>query len=555
MSRPDRGLQRRPDRAGRRAGRGLRAPGQRRSSPASSASRTCSSATGDASRSGPRRSGCSSDGEDADGPARPRRGRIVRRRLRGDDHPLPGRARGRGRASSRPPEPRDVLGGGARAERAGGDRRMAAGAHGRRPSASNEEEHSECESERIPREVAWLDRRGAARVHARVRGRLRRSDDDDERRRATTLPSEVGEREGEVNLSPGPATSRTARPTRRSTGSPTSRRRPAARSTSRSAAPPTRWSQLMRTGQYDGVSASGDATGRLVEGGDVAPVNTDLVPNYATSSTPEGPAVQHVRRRQLRDPARPRREPADVEHGRGRRPPDVVGAVFDPTEAAKYNGQASRAYDDPIYIADAALYLKEHQPDLGIDRPVRARRGAVRRRGRPAQAAAARTSASTGPTTRSRSRRSRTATSTVGTTWQYQYFTLLAEGEPADPGRGRPARGGRDRVVGHLDDQLRGRAPELHVPVDGPHHQPGGERQVAAWFGEAPANEKACDRVKNLDPRTSATADHCELYHADDAEFCEQSTTGRRRRGLRRRPRRRCKDYDEWVQAWTEIKG
>ena len=36
----------------------------------------------------------------------------------------------------------------------------------------------------------------------------------------------------------------------------------------------------MRTGQYDGVSASGDATTRLIEGGDVDPVNTDLIPNY-----------------------------------------------------------------------------------------------------------------------------------------------------------------------------------------------------------------------------------------------------------------------------------
>src|SRR5919198_4693159 len=38
----------------------------------------------------------------------------------------------------------------------------------------------------------------------------------------------------------------------------------------------------MRSGQYDGVSASGNATAKLVAGGDVAPVNTDLVPNYAT---------------------------------------------------------------------------------------------------------------------------------------------------------------------------------------------------------------------------------------------------------------------------------
>ena len=32
--------------------------------------------------------------------------------------------------------------------------------------------------------------------------------------------------------------------------------------------------QLMRTGQYDGLSASGDATLRLIYAGDVAPVNT-----------------------------------------------------------------------------------------------------------------------------------------------------------------------------------------------------------------------------------------------------------------------------------------
>src|SRR3954454_403417 len=38
---------------------------------------------------------------------------------------------------------------------------------------------------------------------------------------------------------------------------------------------------LMRTGQYDGVSASGDAPLRLIAGGAVAPVNTKLVPHYA----------------------------------------------------------------------------------------------------------------------------------------------------------------------------------------------------------------------------------------------------------------------------------
>ena len=38
--------------------------------------------------------------------------------------------------------------------------------------------------------------------------------------------------------------------------------------------------QLIKSGQYDAVSASGDASLRLIAAGDVAPVNTALIPNY-----------------------------------------------------------------------------------------------------------------------------------------------------------------------------------------------------------------------------------------------------------------------------------
>ena len=37
---------------------------------------------------------------------------------------------------------------------------------------------------------------------------------------------------------------------------------------------------LMQSGEYDVVSASGDASLRLIYGGEVAPVNTSLIPNY-----------------------------------------------------------------------------------------------------------------------------------------------------------------------------------------------------------------------------------------------------------------------------------
>ena len=56
--------------------------------------------------------------------------------------------------------------------------------------------------------------------------------------------------------------------------------------------------QLMQTGQYDGVSASGDASLRLIYAGDVAPVNTDLVTELRRHlAVPEEAAVELGRRR------------------------------------------------------------------------------------------------------------------------------------------------------------------------------------------------------------------------------------------------------------------
>ena len=125
--------------------------------------------------------------------------------------------------------------------------------------------------------------------------------------------------------------------------------------------------QLMQSGEYDGVSASGDATLRLISGGEVAPVNTDLIPNYADvfDGLKDQPwnSVDGV--------------PFGVPHGRGANllvyntqafasgAPDGAscGSPGSPAEGAL------SVYDSPIYIADAALYLMATQPDLGIENP------------------------------------------------------------------------------------------------------------------------------------------------------------------------------------------
>ena len=115
------------------------------------------------------------------------------------------------------------------------------------------------------------------------------------------------------------------------------------------------------------VSASGDASLRLVAAGDVAPVNTDLLTNYAgiddflkdqawNSVDGQMYGIPHGWGANLLMYNTDRSSPA----------PDSWGAVFD--DASPYAGKVT-AYDSPIYIADAALYLMATQPDLGITNP------------------------------------------------------------------------------------------------------------------------------------------------------------------------------------------
>ncbi len=86
---------------------------------------------------------------------------------------------------------------------------------------------------------------------------------------------------------------------------------------------------LMKTGEYDVVSASGDASLRLIAAGDVAPVNTDLLKNYGDiCRLPQGPRLELRRRPDVRRPARLGRQPADVAHRQGQAGPDqLVGGV------------------------------------------------------------------------------------------------------------------------------------------------------------------------------------------------------------------------------------
>jgi putative spermidine/putrescine transport system substrate-binding protein len=127
---------------------------------------------------------------------------------------------------------------------------------------------------------------------------------------------------------------------------------------------------LMRQGGgtlYDGVSASGDASNRLIAGGDVAAIDTSMFADYAdVMPSLQSPAHNTVDGQHYGVPYMWGPNLLLFNTDVVKPAPTSWGSVFDAN--SPYAGKVT-AYDSPIYIADAALYLKATQPDLGITDP------------------------------------------------------------------------------------------------------------------------------------------------------------------------------------------
>jgi spermidine/putrescine-binding protein len=297
---------------------------------------------------------------------------------------------------------------------------------------------------------------------------------------------------------------------------------------------------LVRAGGYDVVAASGDATLRLIAGGDVAPVNTDLIPSYEGIfdflKEKEWNSVDGVS--------------YGVPHGYGANlllynteavtpAPTSWDVVFD--KASDYSG-AVTAYDSPIYIADAAVYLMAHQPELGIENPyaldeeqfaaavdlLKAQRAHVGEYWsdylKEIQAF-------------------QTGDSVVGTTWQVIQNVL--EGEGATTAVVLPEEG----ATGWSDTWM------IASEAESPNcayawldwiASPEVNAQATAYFGEAPSSEAACE-----------FRDDCEAYHAGDEEYASQIWywTTPIADCVDGRTDVECVDYAAWTEAWSEIKG
>ncbi|WP_323114571.1 putative ABC transporter substrate-binding protein YdcS [Pseudomonas guariconensis] len=129
---------------------------------------------------------------------------------------------------------------------------------------------------------------------------------------------------------------------------------------------------LMTKGGYDLVTASGDASLRLIAGKRVQPINTALIPNWKNID----PRLQNggwyvVDKQVYGTPYQWGPNVLLYNTMVFKQPPTSWSVVFEPQNLpdGKPNKGRVQAYDGPIYIADAALYLKSTKPELGIQDP------------------------------------------------------------------------------------------------------------------------------------------------------------------------------------------
>jgi len=299
---------------------------------------------------------------------------------------------------------------------------------------------------------------------------------------------------------------------------------------------------LMKTGGYDGVSASGDATLRLIYGGQVAPVNTALVPNYKTIS----PFLKTQQWNSVKGAM------YGVPHGWGANvlaynaakvaKPTSWSSVF--AANSPYKGKIT-AYDSPIYIADAAMYLMSTKPALKIKNPFALDK---------TQLAAAvsllkvqKKNIGEYWSDYTKSVQSFESSNTlIGSSWQVIANTINGD-KKVKVATTVPKEG----ATGWSDTWMisaKAQHPNCMYQWMNWITSPKVNAQVAEYFGEAPSQTLACSKT--------ADKNFCTTYHATDAGYAKKiwywttpTTSCLDGRG------NICTDYAAWTQAWTSIKG
>jgi putative spermidine/putrescine transport system substrate-binding protein len=295
-------------------------------------------------------------------------------------------------------------------------------------------------------------------------------------------------------------------------------------------------------GQYDMVSASGDADLRLIYSGDVKPMNTALIPDFSNFQTFfQSPPYNTI---------------SGVHYGISLQwgpntllyntkkfvnPPTSWNVIYDSA-----NKGLVTVPDNPIQIADAALYLSKTQTSLGIKDPYELTQK---------QFDAAVTLLKTQrPLIKKYWALATDEISlfqnndvTVGAAWPYQTIQLKAAGAPvADT---IPTEG----ATGWADTWMLGtKATHPNCAYMWTKWVSTAKVQAmqALSFGETPVNTKACAEMEALQ------AGSCAQYHAD-APGSYFDTIKFWKTPIAQCPdgTNNCIPYDQWVASWTTIKG
>src|SRR4051794_19526685 len=302
---------------------------------------------------------------------------------------------------------------------------------------------------------------------------------------------------------------------------------------------------LMRQGggsQYDMVSASGDASLRLIRGKNVQPVNVKLIPSYADfipqlKSPPHNTVDGNHYGVSLQwGPNTLLWNTKDVTT-----PPKSWSAIYSP----QYKGKVT-VPDNPIQIADAALYLSKKRPSLGIKDPYELNDAQFN--------AAVNLLKQQKPLIKKYWGLAsdeidlfKSGDAVIGASWPYQTNTLAAAKVPVKDEI--PQEG----ATGWADTWMlssKAKHPNCAYMWMKYISEPKPQAQQAIYFGETPANTKACAIMDQLS-KGSAAQYHCGASPAyfNSIKFWKTPIA------VCGNGQNDCKDYNAWNTAWQEIKG
>ena len=310
---------------------------------------------------------------------------------------------------------------------------------------------------------------------------------------------------------------------------------------------------LMRSGggtQYDGVSASGDATNRLIAAGDVAAIDTSSFPDYTdVMQTLQAPPHNTVDGIHYGVPYMWGPNILMYNTDVVKTPPTSWDVVFETQLNGSPNPYAGKvtAYDSPIYIADAAMYLAAHQPDLKITDPYELTQDQLnaatdllkQQSGMVKKYWAVYTDEIDG---------FESGDMVVGTAWPVNQSIIVAD-KKVPVASVIPSEG----VTGWADTWMmssHAQHPNCMLAWMNYTLHPDVQTAVAEYYGATPSNTASCAQL-NKDLGADAANYHC----GDDAFLSQVKLWKTPLSDCGDDRGQTCVDYSTWTTAWQDVRG